>query len=157
MKPRTVEVTRDIEAPPERVFEVLTDLDHATEVMSGILKVERLEGDGYEVGTIWRETRKMFGREASEVMEVTGIQAPVRTTVGSLSHGTYYTTEFHCEPIDSGTRLTCSFTGEPRDPSFVQKLGWVVFGASGMKATKKVVADDLADIASAAEGSTEGA
>ncbi|WP_062076609.1 SRPBCC family protein [Demequina globuliformis] len=151
MKVRSVEASRVVAAPVETVFAVLTDLDSAVEVISAIRKVERLEGDGYEVGTRWRETRKMFGAEASEVMEVTGVNAPESTTVGSLSHGVYYTTEFRVEPEADGAVLTCAFTGAPRDQSLMQRWGWTLFGAGGMKASRKALEADLADIAKEAE------
>ena len=70
MPGHSVRAERTIAAPPERVWEIITDLDFAAEVMSAIVKVERLEGEGYEVGVRWRETRRMFGRE-----ELTAVEA----------------------------------------------------------------------------------
>ena len=58
------------EASPERIFAVMTDLDAAAEWMPNIVSIERLDGDGFGVGTQWRETRKMFGKEATELFEV---------------------------------------------------------------------------------------
>lgn len=156
MKSRTVECSRTIHASPEAVFAVLTDLDNASDVIRSIIKVERLEGEGYQVGVSWRETRKMFGQEASEVMEVTGVDAPVSTTIGSPSHGVYYTTEFRCEPDGDDTVLTAVFGGVPQEPSFLQKVGWTVFGATGMRASRKALEADLEDIAGAAESGGAG-
>ncbi|WP_061960575.1 SRPBCC family protein [Demequina flava] len=155
MKNRTVECSRTIDASPEAVFAVLTDLDQAPDVITSIRKVERLEGEGYEVGVSWRETRKMFGQEASEVMEVTGVDAPRSTTIGSPSHGVYYTTEFRCEPDGESTVVTAVFAGIPQGPSFMQKVGWAIFGATGMRASRKALEADLEDIAKAAEAPTD--
>ena len=52
---------RSIDAPTDAVWQVLTDLDAAPTVLSGVTKVERLAGSGYTIGTRWRETRTMLG------------------------------------------------------------------------------------------------
>lgn len=155
MKVRTVEASRTVAATPDAVWSVLTDLDNAADNIRAIRKVERLAGEGYAVGVRWRETRKMFGAEATEEMEVTGVDAPTSTTVGSLSHGIYYTTEFRCELDGDATVLTVVFAGEPREQTFFQKLGWGVFGAGGMSASRKALIADLDDIAHAAESQSE--
>lgn len=66
-----ITVERDIAAPPERVWDIVTDLELTTEVISAITAPERTDaGRGFGVGTAWRETRVMFGREATEAMAV---------------------------------------------------------------------------------------
>lgn len=152
MAATTVHVHKEIHADPQAVWRVITDLDHAADVLSGVVSVERVEGDGYDVGVRWRETRRMFGKEATEEMWVSAVDEPRSTTVSSESAGTVYTTVFRCEPSDLGTVLTVEFTGVAGNAGLGHKLAWALFGRLGLKATRKVLEQDLADIANAAEG-----
>ncbi|WP_062461100.1 SRPBCC family protein [Demequina soli] len=151
MAGHSVRAERGIGASVERVWEILTDLDYATEVLPSIVALERLEGDGYAVGVRWRETRKMWGREETEEMVVTVADAPVATTIRAESRGTEYVTVYTLEPAGDGTRLVCDFTAETPSPGPAQRLGWLLFGKAGMRATRKALEDDLAHIAAAAE------
>ena len=98
MSGHQVQIERDVAASPEEVWRVLTDLDHAAETLSGVSRVELLTEGPYTVGTRWRETRKMFGKEATEEMRVTAVEAPARTTVEADSAGVNYVTVFTLTP-----------------------------------------------------------
>ena len=154
MSGHQVQIERDVAASPEEVWRVLTDLAHAAETLSGVSRVELLTDGPYTVGTRWRETRKMFGKEATEEMRVTAVEAPARTTVEADSAGVNYVTVFTLTPTGDGTRLAMAFTARQPDPSRVQKLTWAVFGKLGIKATSKVMARDLEDIARRAESAS---
>ncbi|MFD1812920.1 SRPBCC family protein [Rhodococcus gannanensis] len=151
MAPKEIRLDRHVAASPDQVWAVLTDLDSAEQTLSGVTRVERVAGDGYEVGTRWRETRKMFGKEATEEMWVAEVDAPHRTVVKAHSSGTDYTTAFTVTGAGSGTDLTMVFSAEVGSPSFVTKLLMAVFGGIGTKATRKAMATDLDDIAARAE------
>ena len=56
---------RNTTAEPTAVWAVLTDIDYAARTLSGISAVERVEGTGYEVGTRWRETRRLEANQAN--------------------------------------------------------------------------------------------
>lgn len=72
--PGPIEVSQAVAAPAPVVWSLITDIEHSPEVISGIRSVERLDdGDGFGVGTRWRETRVMFGRSASEEMTITAV------------------------------------------------------------------------------------
>ena len=58
----SVEVQKTIAAPPERVFEVATDLASLPETMSGIDSVEVLSDGPFGEGTRWREIRTLYGK-----------------------------------------------------------------------------------------------
>lgn len=154
MSGQQVQIEREVAASPEEVWRVLTDLDNAAETLSGVSRVERLTEGPYTVGTRWRETRKMFGKEATEEMRVTAVEAPARTTVEAESAGVHYVTVFTLTPTGDGTRLAMTFTARQPAPSRVQRLTWAVFGKLGIKATSKVMARDLEDIARRAESKT---
>ena len=64
------EVSTVISASPERVFALFTDLAHAPDNIRAIKKLELLTPGPMCMGTRFRETRVMFGKEATEEMEV---------------------------------------------------------------------------------------
>ncbi|MFV0633078.1 SRPBCC family protein [Demequina sp.] len=150
MATSTVSVEREIHADPAAVWRVVTGLDRATEVFSAITAVERLEGEGYDVGVRWRETRKVFGKEETEEMWVSAIEPMRSTTVEARSGGAHYTTRFFLDSSDLGTQLRLEFSVKPLEKGMA-KLAWKVFGSFGMKATQKALVQDLADIAAAVE------
>ncbi|WP_084124900.1 SRPBCC family protein [Demequina sp. NBRC 110054] len=154
----SVDVSVDIKAPVATVWEILTDLDGAPDVMTGILAIERLGGpDGYEVGTRWRETRKMFGKEATEDMEVASVVAPRETTVVAHSHGADYVSGFTVEELPGGTRLTMRFTGSPSDDaSGFSRFMAKVTAPLGASATRKAMQTDLDEIKAVAEARADG-
>ena len=57
--------TRTIDAPPDRVFRTVAHIDHFREAVPHITNVEYLSETQTGVGTRFRETRVMRGREAS--------------------------------------------------------------------------------------------
>ncbi len=146
-----IKVTREISAPPDRVWSVLTDLDAAPQMISGIEAVERLDGGGeFRVGTRWQETRTMFGRQATEEMEVTALDEGRSYTVEADGHGAHYTSTITVEPAAAGSRVVMTFAGEPQGT--VAKVLAATVGRLFQGATRKALAKDLDDVASAAEG-----
>lgn len=148
-----ISVRRTIEASPERVWDVVTDLDNAHQTLTGVVSVQRMTDGPYAVGTRWQETRKMFGKEATEEMWVAESDPHRRTVVRAESGGADYLTEFTLMPVDEGARteLSVRFDAELAAPSGLQKVRTKVFGGLAAKATRKALEQDLADIAAAAE------
>jgi uncharacterized protein YndB with AHSA1/START domain len=108
----SLSVQRSIAAPPETVWAVFTDLGKAVERLSAVEAVDILTDGPFGVGTRWRETRTMFGREATEEMEVTFVDPERSYTTEAASHGSAYTTRFDFAPTQAGTDVTFSFTSE---------------------------------------------
>ncbi|MFC6287115.1 SRPBCC family protein [Nocardioides sp. GCM10027113] len=147
-----IELEQLVQARPERVWEVLTDVEHADQTLRGVERVEMLTEGPYDVGTTWRETRRMFGKEATEQLKVTAVEPPARTVVEADSGGVHYVTEFTLTPTSSdATRLTMTFAAAQADPGPLHKVMWLLFGRLGMKATRKIMVQDLQDIAAAAQ------
>ena len=146
-----IEVNREIAAPVERVWEIVTDLSRSPEVMSSITRIEVLEGaDEFAVGTRWRETRTMFGRDATEEMVVTDLVPGRSYTVVAHSAGTDYRSTLAVTASgDHGSLLRMTFSGEPT--SAVSRVMSATIGRLFLGATRAAVEQDLSDIASAAE------
>lgn len=145
-------VSREIAAPVARVWSVITDLDATTATLSGVIAVERTAGEGYEVGTAWRETRVVFGRQATEEMVVAEVEAPRRTVVRSEARGARYATEFVLSELGPArTGLTVTFSGEQTGGGLLGRIAEFVLGPVGRTVSRRMLTQDLIDIAAVAE------
>lgn len=144
-----ITITKHIAAPPERVFARMTDLRKAPEFISKIKRLEVMTEGPIRVGTRFRETRVMFGREATEEMEVTELDPPNGYALGCESHGCRYRIEFRLTPSGDGTEVQMRFEAVPL--TLVAKVLCVLFRPM-MKSMTKECAKDLDDIAAAVEG-----
>ncbi|TKC18025.1 SRPBCC family protein [Robertmurraya kyonggiensis] len=70
------EVKRTVQVSQQKVFASLIDLDSAERWMRGLVRIERLDEGSIQEGSQWRETRKMFGTEATEHFEVVELNEP---------------------------------------------------------------------------------
>ena len=142
---------RVVHASDDTVWAVLTDLENAPQTLRGVTRVEVLEGAGYAVGTRWRETRRLFGKEETQTLEVAECDPPHSTTVTSRASGVDYRSAFTLEPVDAGTLVTVCFGASHPDPNLLQRLTATLFGHVGAVVTTRLLSQDLADIAARAE------
>lgn len=147
---------RSIDAPTDAVWRVITDLEGTGAVLSGVTRIERLAGVGWSIGTRWRETRRAMGRESTEEMEVVGIDEGRSTMVAAEAHGMAYRTEFTLESVqgaDGGeqTLLRMRFSGSYLTPSWLQRAMAKLTSGIGKSVTRRMMQQDLDDIAAAAE------
>jgi uncharacterized protein YndB with AHSA1/START domain len=147
MAGRELTVERLVHAPPERVWAAMTDLEQAPAILRGVTRVEVLSGDGFAVGTRWRETRKMFGKDETQTLEVATCSPPRSATVTSQQLGVDYRIVHTLEPVDGGTLVTICFGATHPDPNLLQRLTATVFGRVGAAVTTRLLSQDLADVA----------
>ena len=147
-----IETQVSIQAPKEKVWQVITDIENSINTISGIEKIEILErpSEGF-VGLKWRETRTLFGQTATEVMWITESVENEHYKTRAESHGAIYTTTLSLSEKDGGTLLTMAFDSQAR--TFMAKFMSVTMGFLFKNATKKALAQDLRDIRAAAENS----
>ncbi|MFJ3903390.1 SRPBCC family protein [Streptomyces sp. NPDC090025] len=151
----SVVVERRVAASPGRVWEAITDLPDLPRVLAGVEKVEVLTEGGFAVGTRWRETRRMLGREATEEMTVTVCEPAERYVTVADSHGMHYVSEISLRPEGpalsaAATVLRMTFTARPahdRKPGVVARL----LARFGSRAVARALGKDLDDIARAVE------
>ena len=102
--PRTI-VTRTINARPEIVFQTVTDISRFSQAIPHITKVEFLSETKIGVGTRFRETRLMNGKEAATDLEVTEYVEYDHVRIISDTHGTVWDTLFTVKPVEAGAEL----------------------------------------------------
>ena len=76
-----------IAKPKEEVFTFLTSFDNATTIMPNVVKNEILTEGPFGVGTRFKETRLIRGREASSEIEVTEYEPNEKFSVRSELEG----------------------------------------------------------------------
>ncbi len=140
---------RHIAAPPEALWAILSDLDRWGETITAIKSLEKLTEGPVGPGTRFRETRVMFGREATEVMTIDEFRPPHRMTFVAESHGSKYFSEMRFEPDAGGTRATIAFRAEPQ--SLGAKVMGVLMGPMMKGSIVKAFDADLEDMQRAAE------
>jgi len=139
----TVAVSNEIAAPPERVFQTFTDIEHGAAHVSGIKKLEMMTPGPVHLGTRWLETREVLGRLDTAEMEITAFELNRMYTITHHKAGVRIDTTFRFEPSDDNrTKVTVEFTlgsgGFP--PGLLAPLGWAIAGE-----VEKVLNNDLAD------------
>lgn len=150
-----VTVETDILAPPDAVWRVVSDIEHAANTVKAIEKVEMLDhakGPSL-VGLRWRETRTMFGKTATEVMWVTDARDGSHYETRAESHGSVYRTRVALDARGGGTRLSMTFEGQPT--TLGAKLVWGLTGFLFKGATRKALSRDLVDIKAAVEAKAQ--
>ncbi|MEU2390950.1 SRPBCC family protein [Streptomyces sp. NPDC007369] len=150
-EPRVV-VEREMAAPVERVWRALTDLESVPDVVSGVDAVEVLTPGPFRVGTRWRETRRMFGKQATEEMYVTVCDAPERYVAEADNAGMHYVSEFRLSERSPGrTAVTMTFSAAPAVSGKRPDLFMRLLNRLGTKAVARAVMKDLSDVAAAVE------
>ncbi len=110
--PRAV-VTRTIEAPADTVFRTVAHIDQFSQAIPHIVKVEFLSDVRTGVGTRFRETRRMKGKESTVELEVTEYVPGERVRIVADTHGTVWDTVFTVAPSAGGTLLTMAMEARP--------------------------------------------
>ena len=151
MAAHKVETQRDIIAEAVEVWAVLADLDRTPKVLRSVERIQRVAGQGYDVGVTWIEDRRLFGKTETETLTITLADPPRRAVHEAESQGTRYRTEYSLHPSSLGTRLRVEFSAEKEATSAAKRMAWAVFGKLGARATKQALDDDLEDIANAVE------
>ena len=98
-------VNRVIEAPVDVVFCAVSDIANLPETVSNIVGVEFLSDTRSGLGTRFRETRMMQGKESITELEITEFAENDHLRMVADSHGTIWDTLFEVEPAGDTTTL----------------------------------------------------
>lgn len=99
------------EAPVEIVWDLSTDLSTWSELTD--VKVDALTVEEFGVGTRWRETRKMMGRDSAQEWEITKIDAPTTYRAVSQAMGAKWVYDQFLVADGDGTRMFVEFDLAP--------------------------------------------
>ncbi len=143
-----ISLSTQVDAPPAVVYARATDIANFAETVTGITRIEVLTPGPTAVGTRFRETRVMFGKEHSETLEVTSLDPDRSMVLGCMSCGALYRSEFRFEPHEGGTRATLEVSSKP--VTFMARL-MVPVGLLMKKCMVSMMDKDLEDLKAAAE------
>jgi len=140
-----------IAAAPAAVFAICSDFEHAPQHVSAITKVEMLTPGPTRQGTRFKETRKMFGKEATETMEVLEFTPNSSFVLGAESCGTRYRTTFTFTPTSGGTPggqpgTTVEFRFLATPLTFFAKVMGAIMMPFMKNMMRKCVMQDLQDV-----------
>ncbi|QUG42793.1 SRPBCC family protein [Psychrobacillus sp. INOP01] len=136
------EVKRTTQVSKQQVYYGLFDIDAANHWMQGLVGIERLDDGPMQVGSQWKESRKMFGQVATEHFEVVELNEPDKIvlrcdgTKGTTGKGEFIFTYI----VTSSNNLTeITLNGEIKGLTGITKL----FGKMMAGTFKKASAKDL--------------
>jgi len=101
-----ITATRTIDAPLDLVFQTVADIRQLSKALPHVVNFQFLSDVQSGVGTRFRETRLMNGKEATTELEVTQFVENDRIRLVADSHGTVWDTVFAVKPASGRTVLT---------------------------------------------------
>ena len=144
-----VEAQATINGSRAAVWAEITDIENASEIISGILNIEVLEKPAKGlVGLKWRETRTLFGKTATADKWITDAGENEFYKTRAESDGFVFLSTISISESNGGITLTSSHDSKPQ--GIVARLKSIPMGLfKGV--VKKALVQDLNDIKSAVE------
>ena len=140
-----LEVSVSIDSTPQDIWQVITDFQNCHKYISAIESIEVLnQPSSGLVGFKWKETRTMFGKEATEIMWITESKENEYYQTRAESHGSIYISRLSISQESGHCQLIMSFTGE--FVTLTAKILGNTLGRLFIGATKKALLGDLEDI-----------
>lgn len=145
-----VEAQITINGSKAAIWAAITDIEHASETISGIENIEVLEKPATGlVGLRWRETRMLFGKPATAEKWVTEAVENEFYKTRAEDNGFVFITTIRMSESGGGITLTSSHDSQPQ--GFAAKLMSLPMGLLFKGVAKKAILQDLNDIKSAVE------
>ncbi|MCG5436850.1 SRPBCC family protein [Micromonospora foliorum] len=145
--------SRTVSAPPEQVWQLLTDISGYPALFTKVEATELLTHHPFGQGTGWRETRSPYGEPITLDLCVTDCQPQVRYLVECHAGG-HSVTEYRLVPRDGGRattlQITYSLTGGPLS----YRLGRILARQRILACIRENNTQDLLDIDRASTTST---
>jgi len=145
-----------IDASRDDVWDVLTDVARADEVLTSVHHVDLLTEGPYDVGTEWREARRLLGHHGEETLRVAECHAPRHTMVEIQVGRDRVTMSYALTPHSGQTRVSLTMALDTSHRTSFGKFAWNTWGNIGYESTRRMLQADLDDIAAAAEGVRQG-
>ena len=151
MTGHVIVLEREIKASPERIWDVLTNVERAGMVLTSVAGVEMMTKGPYDVGTRWQEERTRFGNKAVESYEVIEADAPRHTVVQATVGHDKVRTSWALTPHTESTHLVMTMVSDTSERSLGGKISHALFGQGDLASTRAMLNHDLDEIAAAAE------
>jgi len=133
------------------VWDAVTDIENASQLISGVEKIEILEKPASGlVGLRWRETRILFGEPATVEKWVTESAEHEYFRTRAEQQGFVFLTTTSLAEEGGGITVTSAHDSQPQ--SFVAKIQSIPIGLFFKGAIRKAIMQDLNDIKAAVEG-----
>ncbi len=144
-------------APPQVVWDVLTDVANGDQIFRSVSDSKLLTEGSYDVGTSWHEKRTLFGHHGEEELHVVECEPPRRAVVDTrLGHDvvrtSYRLTGMGIE--QSSTRVAMTTTMIATERTAAEKLAWSFFGGFSYDRTRRMLQHDLEDLEAEAKRRT---
>ena len=98
-------LSRTIDASPDRVFAVLSDLRQSREWMPAIQAIDQTTSGAFGLGTTWRETRRAGKRTMESTIRVTAYDPPSALDLAVEAKQMAGRMHFSLSPEGAGTRV----------------------------------------------------
>ena len=145
-----VEVQVTINGSKAAIWAAITNIENASETISGIEKIEVVEKPASGlVGLKWRETRMLFGKPATGEKWITEAAENEFYKTRAESDGFVFLSTISISESSGGITLTSSHDSKPQ--SIVARLMSIPMGLLFKGVAKKALLKDLNDIKSAVE------
>jgi hypothetical protein len=145
-----VEVQVTINGSKAAIWAAITNIEHASDMISGIDKIEILEKPASGlVGLKWRETRMLFGKPATADKWITDAVENQFYKTRAESDGFVFLSTISISGNSGGITLTSSHDSIPQ--GIVARLLSIPMGILFKGVAKKALMQDLKDIKSAVE------
>ena len=142
-----------IDAPQDAIFAVVSDFPNGAKLITAIDSIEMLsparDGSPVGVGTRFKETRTMFGKQATETMEVTEFDPPRAYTLSALSCGMQFdsrVTVLEENPGQGGGGCRLSYDINAKPTTLMAKITGPIMGLMMKGTMQKSMQKDLEEI-----------
>ncbi len=136
-----------IDSAREQVWKTIADIKSCGDVIASIDNIEILEHPTDQMqGLKWRETRIMFGKEATETMWITDAKENEYYATRAESHGSVYISRLSLTGEGDRTKLTMLFKGLP--VTMIAKVMSFLMAPMIKGSLKKTIGKDLENIKS---------
>lgn len=142
-------VHETVPASPAAVWEVITDVERADEVLRSVTDSHLVTEGELGVGSVWREKRSIFGHHGEEELHVVECNPPRRLLVETRLDRDTVRTAYSLTPAgghEDRTRLAMTTTVQMSGRTPVGNLAWRFFGGFSYDATRRMLEHDLEDI-----------
>lgn len=145
-----VEAQVTINGSREAIWAAITNIESASETISGIDRIEVLEKPAHGlVGLKWRETRMLFGKPATADKWITDAAENEFYTTRAEDNGFVFLSTIRISESGGGMKLTSVHDSKPQ--GIVARLLSIPMGLLFKGVARKALLQDLNDIKSAVE------